>query len=151
MLVLLFLCPIWWLNLVVEDRQQDPPSLPFAHPRAKAKTLVVDQELLQCWLYFKSTMSITKYSSLIWINWHFIHPFYLNPYGALLLFQILGGCKVEQFYRTASHSSFDQLSFWRIRNFVQIKVSSSNNSLNRSMCMIHTKGFWCCLSFSSYI
>jgi len=81
MLVLLFLCPIWWLNLVVEDRQQDPPSLPFAHPRAKAKTLVVDQELLQCRLQFTSTMFITKYSSLIQISQHFIHPFTLILVG----------------------------------------------------------------------
>ena len=83
-MLVLFLCPIWWLNLVVEDRQQDPPSLPFARPRAKAKTLVVDQELLQCRLYFKSTMSITKYSSLIQISQHFIHPFSLIPVGLII-------------------------------------------------------------------
>ena len=38
----------WWLNLVVKDRQQDPPSLTFAHPEQIAKSLVVNQELLLC-------------------------------------------------------------------------------------------------------
>ena len=45
--------------------QQIPPSLPFARPRAKAKTLVVDQELLQCRLHFKGARLITKFSSAI--------------------------------------------------------------------------------------
>ena len=65
----LFISPVldinWLSDIVVKDRQQDPPSLTFARPEQTAKSLVVDQELLQCRLQFKSTMSITKYSSLI--------------------------------------------------------------------------------------
>ena len=48
----LFISPvldlIWRLNLVVKDRQQNPPSLTFARPEQIAKYLVVDQELLLC-------------------------------------------------------------------------------------------------------
>jgi len=72
----------WRLDFVDKDRQQNPLSLPFACPQAKAKMLVVDQELLLCRLQLKSTMSITRYSSLIQISWQFIHPFYLDPGGA---------------------------------------------------------------------
>jgi len=38
----------WRSDLVVKDRQQDPPSLTFARPEQIAKSLVVDDELLQC-------------------------------------------------------------------------------------------------------
>jgi hypothetical protein len=55
----------WRLDFIDKNRQQNPPSLPFARPRAKAKTLIVDQELLLCRLHFKSVMPITKFSSLI--------------------------------------------------------------------------------------
>ena len=43
-----FLDHSWQLDFVGMNRQQNPPSLPFARPRAKAKMLVVDQELLLC-------------------------------------------------------------------------------------------------------
>ena len=69
-----FLDHSWRLYFVDKNRQQNPLSLPFAHPQANAMTLVVDQELLLCRLHFKSTMSITQFSSLIGKNWHYIHP-----------------------------------------------------------------------------
>jgi hypothetical protein len=47
-LVLLLLCLNWWSDMVIKDRQQDPPSLTFACHEQIAKSLVVDQELLQC-------------------------------------------------------------------------------------------------------
>ena len=50
----------WQDKSVDKDRQQTPPSLPFARPRAKAKVLVVDQELLLCRLFFTSAMLIPK-------------------------------------------------------------------------------------------
>ena len=43
-----FLDHSWQLDFVGMNRQQNPPSLPFARPRAKAKTLVVDPELILC-------------------------------------------------------------------------------------------------------
>ena len=46
-LFLLFLCLNWQSDLIGNDRQQDPPSLTFAHPEQIAKLLVVDQALLQ--------------------------------------------------------------------------------------------------------
>ena len=79
----------WQSDLVDKDHQQDAPSLTFARPEQIAKSLVVDQELLQCWLQFTSTMFITKYSSLIQISQHFIHPFSLIPVG-LIAFPSLG-------------------------------------------------------------
>jgi hypothetical protein len=60
-----FLVLCWHYKCVDNDRQQNPQSLPFAHPRAKAKMLVVDQELLLCRLHFKDAMFITKFSSAI--------------------------------------------------------------------------------------
>jgi hypothetical protein len=51
----------WQSDLVVMDRQQNPPSLTFAHPEQIAKYLVVDQELL-CQILFISVMPITEYS-----------------------------------------------------------------------------------------
>jgi hypothetical protein len=56
------------------DHQQTPPSLPFARPRAKVKMLVIDQELLLCQLHFKYGRFITKFSTIIWMNWHVAHP-----------------------------------------------------------------------------
>ena len=50
----------WRDKSVDKNRQQTPPSLPFARPQAKAKVLVVDQELLQCRLFFTSAMLIPK-------------------------------------------------------------------------------------------
>jgi hypothetical protein len=56
-----FLGLCWWYKSIDNDRQQTPPSLPFARPRAKAKPLVVDQELLLRQLYFKFARFITKF------------------------------------------------------------------------------------------
>jgi hypothetical protein len=43
----LFVSPVldlnWRLDLVIKDRQQNPPNLTFAHPKQIAKLLVVDQ------------------------------------------------------------------------------------------------------------
>jgi len=42
----LFISPVldlnWRSDLIVKDRQQNPPSLTFAHPEQIAKLLVVD-------------------------------------------------------------------------------------------------------------
>jgi hypothetical protein len=48
-----FLVECWQQIFVDNNRQQTPPSFPFACPRAKAKMLVIDQELLLWQLYFK--------------------------------------------------------------------------------------------------
>jgi hypothetical protein len=61
--------PFWTyvggINVSIMTANKIPPSLPFARPRTKAKTLVVDQELLLCRLHFKDAMFIKKFSSAI--------------------------------------------------------------------------------------
>jgi len=81
-LVLWFLYLNWRSNLVDKDSQQDPPSLPFARPRAKAKALVVDQELLQCRLYFKNYHVYNKAFFLDSNKSPFYPPFFLDSCGA---------------------------------------------------------------------
>jgi hypothetical protein len=67
--IILFISPvldlIWRSDMVVKDHQQNPPSLTFPRPKQKAKSLVVDQELLLCRIYFINAVTITKYSSVI--------------------------------------------------------------------------------------
>ena len=73
----------WRYFIVLNDRQQVPPSLPFARPWAKSKDLVVDQELLLCRLHFINARFITKISSAIWMKWYLYLPFvYLELHGA---------------------------------------------------------------------
>lgn len=89
-----FLYLYWRYKCVDKDRQQNPPSLLFARPRAKAKTLVVDQDLLLCRLYFKGARFITKFFSVIRINWHDYSPIIIFiPMGLFSLLQVLGGCR----------------------------------------------------------
>jgi hypothetical protein len=118
-----FLELCWWYRCVDDDCQQTPLSLPFACPRAKAKMLVVDQELLQCRLHFKYARFITKFSTTIWMNWHVCSPIItlllMELFGLLL---VLGGCKTEQMNRPAYHLFFDWLYFWRFWKFCKINV-----------------------------
>ena len=84
-IISLFISPIldlnWRSNLVVKDRQQNPPSLTFARPKQNAKSLVVDRELLLCQYNSQMPCLITKYSSIIQISWHFYPPFTWIPMG----------------------------------------------------------------------
>jgi hypothetical protein len=85
-----FLGLCWRYKSIDKDHQKNPPSLPFAHPRAKAKTLVVDQELLQCRLHFKYARFITKFSTAIWMNWLSCLPVITLLFMGLLAFSSLG-------------------------------------------------------------
>jgi hypothetical protein len=59
----------------------------------------------------------------------------LLPVGLFSILQVLGACRTDQFHKPAYHSFFDRPSFWRFWNFCKRKLSSSNDALNRSMCM----------------
>jgi hypothetical protein len=85
-----FLGLYWRYKSVDKDHQQTPPSLPFAHPRAKAKTLVIDQELLQCRLHFNYARFITKFSTAVWMNWLSCLPVIILLLVGLLAFSSLG-------------------------------------------------------------
>jgi hypothetical protein len=55
--------------------------------------------------------------------------------GLFSLLQVLGGCRTEQIHRPTYRSFFVQPSFRRFWKFCKIKLSSSNDTLDRSMCM----------------
>ena len=75
------------------------------------------------------------YNKVFFLNlnkfWHSIHPFNLIPM-ALIAFPILGWLQDRKVNIITNHSFFDQPS---IRRFCKINVSSSNDSLDCSMCM----------------
>jgi hypothetical protein len=133
----------WRYKSIDKDRQQTPPSLPFACPRAKAKTLVVDQELLQCWLHFKYARFITKFSTAIWMNWlaclHVL-PCCLWGFWHSL---VLGSCKTEQMNRHAYWLFFlIDYHFEGFESFYKINiVPQMIHSIAQSVCVFLTKGF----------
>ena len=125
----------------------NPPSLTFARPEQIAKYLVVDQELLQCQIYFTSAMPITKYSSVILKSRHFYPPFTLIPVGRIAFSSSQTVARQNGYNRITNHSFLDQLSIQRFYEFYEINVSSSNDSLDRLMCM---KPYQCILYLPSF-
>ena len=143
-LVLLFLYLIWRSNLVDKDHQQDPPSLPLAR---------LEQELRH-WLLIRSCFNAEYNSKVPW-SWQsilnkltFYPPFLPWSLWGLLLFHVLGGCKIERFHRTTSHSFLDRLSFWRFLRVLQIKSKFLKWFTRSLKCVCSSpKAFWYCLLF----
>src|SRR5919201_1904204 len=73
-----FLILIWRYRFVDKDRQQDPPSLPFARPEQSWAFWVVDQELLLCRLHLKCTRFISKFSTAIRMYRHVLSTLLLS-------------------------------------------------------------------------